>query len=473
MLDKLRPALVVTRREVRDHFRDWRILGPILLLIILLPVFMNYASGRFLEFADRYGAHIEPGQVYPFLLMVVGFFPITVALVLALESFVGEKERRSLEPLLSSPLSDFQIYFGKLLAALIPALLASYLGMVLYLFWIFLQGIWFPGGILILQIFALATTNCFLMVSGAVVVSSQTTSMRAANLLAVFIIIPMAILLQAESAVIVWANSAVLFWTLVGEVAVAVLLVRIGIAHFNREELVGREFDSIDMKGGFVSFWKDFRGEASSPWDWYRNELRKTFNNMRLPALLVTVVLVGGVVLGASLADQFVIPAELINKETLIAGGIEGVQEFRFFDDSSIPMVWFNNLRTVILATFAGLLSFGVLALIVMVVPILLIGFFTATIASAGFSPLLFLLAFVVPHGILEIPAIILAGAAILRLGATIASPSPGRTISEAWLGAAADWAKVMVGLVLPLLLGAAILEVLVTPRIANWLFGG
>ena len=121
MLDNLRPALVVTRREVRDHFRDWRILGPILLLILLLPIFMNYASGRFLTFADRYGAHIEAGQVYPFLLMVVGFFPITVALVLALESFVGEKERRSLEPLLSSPLTDFQIYFGKLLAALIPA----------------------------------------------------------------------------------------------------------------------------------------------------------------------------------------------------------------------------------------------------------------------------------------------------------------------------------------------------------------
>ena len=473
MLDKLRPALVVTRREVRDHFRDWRILGPILLLILLLPIFMNFASGRFLNFADRYGAHIEAGQIYPFLLMVVGFFPITVALVLALESFVGEKERRSLEPLLSSPLSDFQIYFGKLLAALIPALLASYLGMVLYLFWIYLQGIWFPGGLLMLQIFALATTNCFLMVSGAVVVSSQTTSMRAANLLAVFIIIPMAILLQAESAVIVWSNNTVLFWTLVGEIAVAVLLVRIGVAHFNREELIGREFDSFNLKNGFNSFWKDFRGEASSPWDWYRYELGKTFSKMRLPALLVSVVLIGGVVLGASLADQFIIPPELINQETLLNGGIEGIQEFRFFDNSSILVVLLNNIRTIFLATFAGLLSFGVLALIVMVVPILFIGFFAATSASAGLSPLLFLLAFVLPHGILEIPAIIIAGAAILRLGATIASPAPGRTISESWLGAAADWAKVMVGLVLPLLLGAAALEVLLTPRIVNWLFGG
>jgi len=473
MLADLGPALVVTRREVRDHFRDWRILGPMLLLILILPIFMNYASARFLDFADRYGAHVEAGQIYPFLLMVVGFFPITVALVLALESFVGEKERRSLEPLLSSPLSDFQIYFGKLLAALIPALLASYLGMILYLFWISLQGIWFPSGVQILQIVALATANSLIMVSGAVVVSSQTTSMRAANLLAVFIIIPMAILLQAESAVIVWSNNMVLFLTLIGELAVAVLLIRIGVAHFNREELIGREFDSFDIRSGFSSFWKDFRGEASSPWDWYRTELSKTFANIRMPAFLVTVVLVAGILLGASLADQFVIPPELINDETLQNGGIEGIQEFRFFDDGTIPVVWLGNLRTVFLATFAGLLSFGVLALIVMIVPILFIGFLAATTASAGLSPMLFLLAFVLPHGILEIPALIIAGAAILRLGAAIASPAPGRSISEAWLSAAADWAKVMVGLVVPLLLGAAALEVLVTPRVVNWLFGG
>lgn len=470
---RLRPALVVTRREVRDHFRDWRIMGPMLLLVVMLPLFMNYASTRFLSFADRYGAHVEADQIFPFLLMVVGFFPVTVALVLALESFVGEKERRSIEPLLSSPLSDSQLYYGKLLAALIPALMASYLGMALYLVWVYLQGVWQPSGVLVLQIFAIATTNSLLMVSGAVVVSSQTTSMRAANLLAVFIILPMAVLLQAESAVIVWANEFVLFWTLVGEAVIAFLLIRIGIAHFNREELVSREFDSFDLRAGVALFWKDFRGEADTPWAWYRSELQNTFRNMRLPALLVMVVSIGGLLLGASLADQFVVPADLISVESIKNGAIEGLQNYRFFEDSNILLVLMNNLRTVLIATIVGLLSFGVLALIVMAMPILVIGFFTATIASAGLSPILFLLAVVAPHGILEIPAFILAGAAILRLGAKLASPSPGQTMGSAWLSGMVDWAKIMVGLVLPLLIGAAILEVLVTPRVVTWIFGG
>ena len=473
MLDNLRPALVVTRREVKDHFRDWRIIGPILLLVVLLPSLMNYFSERFLNFAGRYGAHVEADQVYPFLLMVVGFFPVTVALVLALESFVGEKERRSIEPLLSSPLTDFQLYIGKLIAALIPPLLASYLGMILYLIGIYRQGVWAPDVSLLVQIFALATTNCLLMVSGAVVISSQTTSMRASNLLAMFIILPMAVLLQAESAVIVWATDLVLLLTVIGQIIIAILLVRIGIAHFNREELVGREFDSIDLRWGFVSFWRQFRGEARSPLDWYQILFKDTFVKMRLPALLVAVILTGGVLLGASLANRFVIPTEMISAESIKGGAIEGIQDVRFIEDDSIPMVWFHNLRNIVLATIVGAISFGVLAMIVMLVPILLIGYFTATVASAGLSPFMFLLAFVLPHGILEIPAIILAGAAILRLGATLATPSRGKSIGEAWLGAGADWAKVMIGIVLPLLLGAAILEVLVTPKVALWIFGG
>jgi uncharacterized membrane protein SpoIIM required for sporulation len=365
------------------------------------------------------------------------------------------------------------LYFGKFMAALIPPLLASYLGMSLYLFSVYRQGGWFPDPVTLVQILALATTNCLLMVSGAVVVSSQTTSMRAANLLAVFLILPMAVLLQAESAVIVWARDEVLFWTVVGQVIVAILLLRIGVAHFNREELISREFDSIDLRWGLVSFWTKFRGEARSPLDWYKKEIKGEVHKIRMPALLVIFILIGGVLLGANLANRFVIPPELINTDAITTGSIEGFDYVRLFESGSVPAVWFYNLRSMFLASIMGVFSFGVLALIVMFIPILLIGYFTATMASAGLSPLLFLLGFVVPHGILEIPAIIFAGAAILRLGATLATPSPGKTIGEAMVGATADWAKVMVGLVLPLLLGAAVLEVVITPKVAFWIFGG
>ena len=65
--------------------------------------------------------------------MIVGFFPISVSLVIALETFVGEKERMSIEPLLNTPLKDWQLYLGKMLSATIPPLLSSFLGMAVYI----------------------------------------------------------------------------------------------------------------------------------------------------------------------------------------------------------------------------------------------------------------------------------------------------------------------------------------------------
>jgi hypothetical protein len=133
MWTDFRKALVVTRREIRDQFRDWRILAPIIILTVFFPGLMNFTAQQAVDFVAKYGAPIIADRLIPFLLMVVGFFPISVSLVIALESFVGEKERRSIEPLLSSPLTDVQLYLGKLMAVIFPPLIASFLGITVYL----------------------------------------------------------------------------------------------------------------------------------------------------------------------------------------------------------------------------------------------------------------------------------------------------------------------------------------------------
>ena len=46
----LHMALVVTRREVRDAFRDWRIVIPIILLTAAFPAIMNLTARRLLGF---------------------------------------------------------------------------------------------------------------------------------------------------------------------------------------------------------------------------------------------------------------------------------------------------------------------------------------------------------------------------------------------------------------------------------------
>src|SRR2546428_8194553 len=60
----------------------------------------------------------------------VVFIPASFSLVLALEAFVGERERTTLEVLLSTPLRETEIYAGKVAAVLAVSLGLCYGGPV-------------------------------------------------------------------------------------------------------------------------------------------------------------------------------------------------------------------------------------------------------------------------------------------------------------------------------------------------------
>ena len=473
MLSDLRPALIITRREVRDQFRDWRIILPIVVLTVFFPALMNFTAAQAVNFVERYGAGIVGERLIPFLMMVVGFFPITISLVIALESFAGEKERRSIEPLLCSPLSDMQLYLGKLLAAMVPPLIASYLGIFVYMLGVYRQVGYSPEPELLVQILLLTAVQAVLMVSGAVVISTQTTSVRAANLLASFIIIPVALLIQGESVIMFWGQYEVLWWVIIGLGLIAGLLVRTGISHFNREELLGREIDALNFRWIGATLWKSFWTKQSGSSSWLVNTYRAELRQLRTPAVIVGLLLAAGIAIGVILAGRFVLPLNAIQLDNLDAGSLEGLEALPIYSVGGVLTVWLHNLRALLLAAILSTFSFGVLGMLVIMLPMGIIGYMMASLAPVGISPILFLSAFVLPHGILEIPAIVLAGAAILRLGATLAAPAPGGTIGGAYLEALAHWVRVMILIVAPLLLGAAVLEVFVTPQIAVWLVGG
>jgi hypothetical protein len=473
MLEDLRPAWIVARRELKDQFRDWRIIIPLVLLALVFPGLVDFAAGQLVDFIQGYGANIFAERFIPFMLMVVGFFPVSISLAIALESFVGEKERGSIEPLLTSPLSDVQIYVGKLAAALVPPLMSSILAVIVYLVGIHLQLGWRPPAILLVQILLLTLVQGIVMVSGAVIISSQTTSVKAANLLAAFVIIPMAFLIQGEAVVMFWARYYVLWWIIGGQAVIAALLIRSGISYFNREELLGRELDSLNFRWGWALFLETFSGGEKFPLAWYRRVVAPAVWRMRAPIIAMCLALAMGIWAGAGEASEFTLPSEALNLRNLDQGFINGLDAIRFFSVSGIGTVWMHNLRAILLATLAGFFSFGVLGVLVLMMPLTLVGYFMANAAAAGLSPLVFLGALVAPHGLFEIPAIVLAGAAIMHLGGTLLAPSHGQSIGEAWLRSLADWAKIVVGLVVPLLLAAAFVEVLLTPRVAVWLLGG
>jgi uncharacterized membrane protein SpoIIM required for sporulation len=482
--ESLRRVFVVVRREVRDTMRDWRIVIPIILLTLIFPVIMDAAADQALKWAARYGGTIVGERMIPFLLMIVGFFPISFSLVIALETFVGEKERRSLEPLLATPLSNAELYWGKMLAAMIPPVMGSYLGLGVYLTGLYITLRYVAPPELLAAIAALTTAETLVMVSGAVIVSSQTTSVRAANLLASFIIIPMALLVQVESMIMFWARYEVLWWIVAVLLVANVILVRMGVHIFNREELLGREIDEINLR--FV--WRrlrDFflrapgdvrRGDASSPrfnlLRLYRYDLPVLIGRQWLPITVVIVTLLAGMALGWGYAMQYPLPPDYFPLDEIPQEAFQELSDVGFLPGFSVSAIFSNNIRALVVGALLALFSFGSLALIQLMIPLAIIGFFVGEVFLVGYNPLVFFAAFILPHGIVELPAAIIATAFALRMGASVVSPPKGLTVSEGLLLTLADFLKVFLFLVLPLLLIAAMLETWVTPQVVLAVYG-
>ncbi|MGQ9625759.1 MAG: stage II sporulation protein M [Anaerolineae bacterium] len=488
----LATAWIITQRELHDSLRDWRIVIPVILLTLIFPWLMNFTASVATAFAEKYGAPLIGTRLIPFLLMIVGFFPISFSLVIALETFVGEKERNSLEPLLAMPISDTELYLGKMLAALILPLLASYLGISVYMLGMYWTMDYFPPPVLLVQILLLTTMEAVVMVSGAVVVSSQTTSVRAANLLASFIIIPMAFLVQAESVIMFWGRYEVLWYILLALVVADIILVRMGVRIFNREEILSREIDELNL--GFI--WRTFLGfflrpplpeaeqsppERKSSGYEVASFVRRVYLH-DIPALLranclamvvVAAVLVGGLAVGWLYAWQHPLPPGSLRLQDLNEEMIYHSPNLGFLPRLRTADIFINNVRALGLAAILAIFSFGTLALILLMMPMLIVGFLAGEAFILGHNPLVFTAVFVMPHGFVELPAAIIATAFALRIGASLISPPSGLTVGESLLLAAADFVKVFFFLVIPLLLLAAFLEVNLTPRLVLWVYGG
>jgi uncharacterized membrane protein SpoIIM required for sporulation len=459
---------LVASRELRDQLRDWRILFPLIVLTVFFPYLMNITARVAVNFVNRYNAGLIGERMIPFLLLVVGFFPVTVALVVALEAFVGEKERGTIEPLLSSPLSDWQLYLGKLFASTIIPLVAAYLGISVYLFSLSRGGIKIPDVNILSQTIVLTAVQAVLMVSGAMLISAQSTSVRAANLLASFVIIPVALLVQGESVLMFWGNEQTLWLAVIGVSVLAGLLIRLGLAHFKRESLIGREIDMLNFRWMGQTFKNRFTGKAHSIFDWYKREIPATLRQIRFSILTTIIIGIAGTLIAyywtkiqAPMYIQDIAPGDVKK----VIGDLEQALRVNV-PNLSFGYIFLHNLQAVLVTMLVGFASFSIGGMVIFLINAGVIGGVLGIANIIGFSPLAVFAVGILPHGIFELSAIILTTAAVLHMGVTLVTPDPNRTIGQVFIETFADWLKILIGLAIPLLVIAALIETYITPKI-------
>jgi uncharacterized membrane protein SpoIIM required for sporulation/ABC-type transport system involved in multi-copper enzyme maturation permease subunit len=466
---------MVAQREFIDQFRDWRIVVPMFVLVTLFPFIADDTTRQAVNFMNRFGGSLILDHLIPFVVLVIGFFPLSFTLVVALESFVGEKERGTIEPLLSSPIEDRHMYLGKLLVGITTPLVFSYASIGIYLILVSHRHVQFPSPYMLALILLLTFAHAVLMVSSAIVISVQATTIRAANLLASFVVVPVAFLLQGETVLIFWGNEDVLWFAIIGVTLLATLLVRLGLSHFRREYLLGREIDTINFKWIGRTFRNRFKGRATSVLEWYRTELPLTLRQLRQPLMIV----VGLSIVAGIASYMWVItnvpayidltPERIDQFKTFIADNLTNLDSLG--EQLPAPVLFFHNARTTVAFLVLGLVSFGTLGLTLFVGNIALVGGVLGAAHLVGYSPLLAFAAGILPHGIFELSAIFLATAAMLKDAAQLVTPQPDKSLGETLLISLADWFRIFVGIVLPFLAIAAVIEIYVTPLLIKLAF--
>ena len=132
--------------------------------------------------------------------------PMMVSAVIAADSLAGERERKTIEALVYTPTTDFELYLAKLLAAWIPALAVGIFGFILYSVaanlaaWPTMGRIFLPNLMWILLAFWVGPAAAGLGLGAMVLVSSRVASFQEANQLGGIVVLPVVFLVVAQGA---------------------------------------------------------------------------------------------------------------------------------------------------------------------------------------------------------------------------------------------------------------------------------
>ena len=453
-------VLLITRRELRESISDTRLFIAMTSLTFVIPLVAaggvtlvsNYLGPSSRGIAERLA---EIGAFF------VVFLPASFSLVLALESFSGERERNTLETLFATPLRETEIYLGKILAVLLPSLSLSYSALVVYCI-----GVFFATGFLptdeLAPLVAVTLAQALVMVTGATIVSSQTKTLRSANVMASFIIIPMSGVIQGESVLIISKLEWVLWGVATILAVVALLLFRLGVLNFNRENILSKDSRPPDRRG-FLR--RVFIGLPGTPGAAARLFLRQfrlvpaAYRRSRSAIGVSAALLLTGVLMGF-LAQQL----GLVSNQPVLQAVSNAAAGHEVVTGSPhlFGFIFGHNVAVGgVMLAFAPL-TLGVAGGLLMILNGFVVGYVGGFFF--GLNRLGFFACGIAPHGVLELPALVFAYAFALRVGASMVRPSPA-----GWLagmrGALGDYVRGAM-LFVPMFAVAAVIEAYVTSSV-------
>jgi len=179
-----------------------------------------------------------------FLVLLI-LTPVAASMSVAAYSVIGEKQARTLEPLLATPLTTFELLAAKVAGALVPAVSLAVGCFVLYFAGVaafaepgVYQALLTPASLAI--VFLLGPLAALVALQLAVCVSSRVNDVRSAQQIGALVVLPIAGLLVMQLTGSFLLTLPVIAALTVGLSIVNAALMMVGIALFDRESILTR-----------------------------------------------------------------------------------------------------------------------------------------------------------------------------------------------------------------------------------------
>jgi len=235
-----RVTWLIARRGALESLRDRMTVGYSIVFALVLPFLVVLLAVRP---QAGHGVRTEAlGALMATYLLVVGLMPSTGATSVASGMFAGEKEQGNLAPLLATPASNRAIFAGKVLGAVLPALLYALIAETSYLLDIaLLMG---PDTLRLLPValslamVALVPTYAVLSAAVASLISSRVRTYQGAQTVSSLVLLPVMAVLFGLAFALQKQGPGLLVLAVVAMAVLDAALIALSAARWRREEVM-------------------------------------------------------------------------------------------------------------------------------------------------------------------------------------------------------------------------------------------
>lgn len=230
--------------------------------IIILPIFMSVlfmvsfllpvimASPEEMSEAPFIpaGAEDNPALMIEYMMATILpmflVIPLMVSSMLGAHSFVSEKTNKTLESLLATPITDRELFAGKILSILTPTLIMTYIGFIVsmiitnILVYSILQIIYVPSITWLIGLVIIMPLISFMSINFTILISSRVSDQRTAQQLTGLIVLPLVGLMVLNIMGVVMINVESMMTMTAILALITYALYKASVKIFNREEIL-------------------------------------------------------------------------------------------------------------------------------------------------------------------------------------------------------------------------------------------